>query len=71
MFGKSEGVNRMREKNIYLYILKEMTWQPTIGWRKTLVLRQLLTQYFLILNTSNLVSNSFFSSLAQIHDLQK
>ena len=49
MFGKSEGVNRMREKNIYLYILKEMTWQPTIGWRKTLVLRQLLIQCFLII----------------------
>ena len=48
MFGKSEGVNRMREKNIYLYILKEMTWQPTIGWRKTLVLRQLLIQCFLV-----------------------
>ena len=48
MFGKSEGVNRMREKNIYLYILKEMTWQPTIGWRKTSVLRQLLIQCFLI-----------------------
>ena len=48
MFGKSEGVNRMREKNIYLYILKEMMWQPTIGWRKTLVLRQLLIQCFLM-----------------------
>ena len=33
MFRKSEGVNRMRGK-------KEMTWQPPIGWRKTLVLRQ-------------------------------
>ena len=33
MFRKSEGVNRMRGK-------KEMTWQPPIGWRKTLVLCQ-------------------------------
>ena len=35
MFRKSEGVNRMREKK---YILKGMTWQSPIGWRKILVL---------------------------------
>ena len=62
MFGKSEGVNRMREKNIYLYILKEMTWQPIIGGRKTLVLRQLLTQCFLFI----LLSQKLFYQLYRI-----
>ena len=38
MFRKSKGVNRMREKNNQ--ILKKMTWQPPISWRKTLVLCQ-------------------------------